>query len=428
MDQKTRYISTDLAIIGTGLAGIAASIFALNRGISTAIAGNTGALAYTTGYLDLLGYLNSTFIHNPWKNLEILRKTQPNHPLAGLDNNHIKSAFEQFTHFISEIGIGYTAPADTNLQAFTPAGTLKPTLCVPETMKKGVDALRDKASCTIFGFSGLKGFSSQQIHANLQDIWPNLEAKTVAFAGHQHGELYAEVAARSLEVAGNRELLAEILRKEAGTSQYIGLPAILGMHSPDAVLADLEKLTGKYIFEIPTMPPSVPGIRLREIIEQILPQQGMTFIPQQKVKNIRFTSDQISLQLADNHGPIEIHAQTTLLATGRFLSGGLEAHFDHIGEPLLDLPVYQPESRQHWYQEEYLDSRGHEIHQAGIETDQSLRPLGQNGEVYDDRLFAAGIVLAHQDWIRQRCGAGVAIVSAYKAIEAIQNKLQVSER
>ena len=34
MKPTTRYIETELAIIGTGLAGIAASVFALNRGIS----------------------------------------------------------------------------------------------------------------------------------------------------------------------------------------------------------------------------------------------------------------------------------------------------------------------------------------------------------------------------------------------------------
>jgi glycerol-3-phosphate dehydrogenase subunit B len=46
--------------------------------------------------------------------------------------------------------------------------------------------------------------------------------------------------------------------------------------------------------------------------------------------------------------------------------------------------------------------------------------LGQQGEVIDQRLYAAGIVLAGQDWIRQRCGAGIAISSAFKVIESIR--------
>ncbi len=420
MKPTIRHIETELAIIGTGMAGIAASIFALNRGISCTLASNTGALAYTTGYLDLLGFYDGRFLDDPWQGLKNLKESNEKHPFADLDPAQIRAAFAEFTSFISDIGIGYTNPEDTNLQAITPAGTIKPTLCVPRTMAKGVRALHEGASCTIFGFKGLKGFSARQIGANLKATWPDIQAKIIAFPGHESGELYAEVAARSLEVPGTRALLAELLLKEAGEAAYIGLPAILGMHNPDSVLKDLEKLTGLSIFEIPTMPPSVPGIRLREIVEQTLPKRGMNLVPQQKVKKIDFGKESIVLQLSDNFGPIEIKAKTALLATGRFLSGGLEAHFDHVAEPLVGLPVHQPPSRQEWYREQYLDGRGHEIHLAGIETDQYFRPLNKDGDVFDKRLFAAGIVLAHQDWIRQRCGAGVAIATAFEAVKEIR--------
>lgn len=424
MDQQTRRIETELAIIGTGLAGISASVFALNRGLSCCLVGNTGALAYTTGYLDLLGLIDEQFLSNPWEGLNKLAERNSKHPLATIDATLIRSAFAEFTSFISDLGIGYTAPREMNLQAITPAGTIKPTLCVPRTMAKGGEAYLNRESCMIFGFHGLKGFSANQIVANLKKTWPDIRADTVTFPNHPGGELYAEVAARGLEVPSNRELLAETLKKAAGDVSSIGLPAILGMHNPDVVLADLEDLCGCSIFEIPTMPPSVPGIRLREVIEQTLPAKGMNLIPQQKVKNIRFEKEAIYLQLADNFGPIEIKAQTALLATGRFLSGGLEAHFDHVAETLINLPVHQPASRQDWYREQYLDPQGHEIHLAGIETDEFRRPLAANGEVFDHRLFSAGIVLAHQDWIRQRCGAGVAIATACEAVNGVVSLLR----
>ena len=419
MTQQKRQIKTDLAVIGTGLAGIAASIFALNRGLTCATAGNTGALAYTTGYLDLLGFHNGSFVSNPWKSLDELKTINPKHPLANLSPEEINQAFSLFTSFIGQFGIGYTEPGPANLKVITPAGTIKPTLCVPHTMRKGTDALAIKAPCTVIGFQGLKGFSAHQIAANLSESWPGIKPKLLRFPGHEQGELYAEVAARSLEVKQTRELFASLLVKEAGTAGYVGLPAILGMHNPDMILGDLEAMTGLSLFEIPTMPPSVAGIRLREMFEQILPQKGMTLIPQQKIKKISFTDEKtVRLELSDNYGPIDISARSVVLASGRFLSGGLHAHYDHISETLIDLPVVQPPSRQNWYQEEYLDSRGHEIHLAGIETDSSLRPLGRDGNVFDKRLFAAGIILAHQDWIRQRCGAGLAIATAHKAVES----------
>ncbi len=129
------------------------------------------------------------------------------------------------------------------------------------------------------------------------------------------------------------------------------------------------------------------------------------------------------MNLKDNYGPITIEAKAVILATGRFLSGGLEAHITGISEPLLDLPVTQPKERQDWYQDQYTDSRGHAIHKAGIEVDSSLRPIGADGKPYHERLFGAGIILAHQDWIRSRSGAGIAIATAYKAVEAVDNFL-----
>ncbi len=120
-----------------------------------------------------------------------------------------------------------------------------------------------------------------------------------------------------------------------------------------------------------------------------------------------------------------MHRQSSL-ATGRFLSGGLDAHITGITENLLNLPVTQPLSRTDWYHDEYTDRRGHAIHKAGIEIDSSFRPLlnnGSGGKVYNERLFAAGIILAHQDWIRGRSGAGIAIATAYKAVEAAEKFL-----
>jgi glycerol-3-phosphate dehydrogenase subunit B len=425
MTEETRKIETDLAVIGSGIAGFAASIFALNRRIACAQVGNTGAVAYTTGYLDLLGSIEPSpvAIANPWQGLEQLKKSQPDHPLSRITAPDIREGFDQFTAFLGEGGIAYTAPRDTNITALTPAGTLKKTLCVPATMAAGPKALADRTPCLIIDFKGLKGFSARELVANLQDKWPTLTAARITFPEMGRGEIYPEVMARALEVPAIRITVAKLLKEAAGEIKVIGLPALLGMHKPDLVRSELERLTGLTIFEIPTMPPSVPGIRLREMFEQVLPQKGLTLIPQQKVASLTFHADGARLNLSDNYGPIGIRAKAVVLATGRFLSGGLEAHISGITETLLNLPVSQPGSRTGWYGEEYTDPRGHAIHKAGIEVDSSFRPLAQHGKPYSERLFAAGIILAHQDWIRGRSGAGIAIATAYKAVEAAEQFL-----
>ena len=419
MKQQPRRYQTQLAVIGSGLAGFAASIFALERGIVTAQVGSTGAVAYTSGFLDLLGGGAGGLIKDPWRALERLRSEEPQHPLARIGDDDIRAAFSQFTEAISESGVGYTAPADRNLFAISPAGTLKPTCSVPRTMYPGIRAMQERSATLIVDLTGLKGFSAVEIVANLKPRWPGLSAARLEFPEMEgNTQLYPEVMARALEVPLHREQLAARISAVLGDAEAVGLPAIMGVHAPDRVHAHLQELVGVPLFEIPTIPPAVPGIRLREMFEQDFPARGLTLVSQQKVQRVEFGKTGATLYLQDSYGDVQIATQTTLLASGRFLSGGLAAQRSGVHETLLGIPVSQPASREAWYRTHYFDPRGHPVNRAGIEVDDQFRPLDANGDPVDRRLYAAGSLLAHQDWTRQRCGAGVAIASAYKAVEA----------
>ena len=75
----------DLAVIGTGMAGAAAAVFAANRGLSTAQVGQTGEIIFASGYLDLLGVFppaEKKIWDDPWAGLERLKQDVPAHPLA----------------------------------------------------------------------------------------------------------------------------------------------------------------------------------------------------------------------------------------------------------------------------------------------------------------------------------------------------------
>lgn len=419
MKRGSRTIDADLAIIGTGLAGFAASVFALDRGLSVAQVGNTGAIAYTTGYFDLFGADGTGKLDDPWAGLAGLHETEPDHPLARIGQSDIRVAFERFTDAVSEMGVTYTAPGDSNLTALLPAGVLKPTLSVPATMHPGIEVQAKGSTALIVDFTGLQGFSAAEFVANLSHAWPGLSALTLDFPGFDSGRpLFPEVVARALEVAPNREQLADILKPHLNGAGAVGLPAVLGVHQPDAVHDALQALLDLPVFEIPTLPPAVPGIRLREMFERTFPARGLALVAQQKVEHLELGPGAITLSLQDSYGDVTINAKAVLLATGRFLSGGLAADRHAVREPLLGLAVAQPDARQAWHREDYLDPRGHPINRAGIETDVAFRPLGPDGTPVDPRLFAAGSLLAHQDWIRQRAGAGVAIATAFKAVEA----------
>ena len=123
--------------------------------------------------------------------------------------------------------------------------------------------------------------------------------------------------------------------------------------------------------------------------------------------------------IGDDSRKETVRADRVILAGGRFLGQGLLATQAGLREPLFGLPVHQPRSRSGWHRKSFLDPRGHRVNQAGLETDATFRPLDENGRPVFENLYAAGSILAHQDWMRTKCGSGLAIATAFAAVAAI---------
>ncbi len=423
-DLKT--IETDLMVIGSGMAGMAATLFAAQRRIDTVQVGLTGEINFASGLLDLLG------VHpvdkgvrraDPWDGIQQLVADEPGHPYALLSIEQIGRAMEQCLSFLGQAGLPYQTNGRRNSQIITPAGTIKTTYAVPQSMAAGVDALANRKPTLLVDFFGLKGFSARQIIETLGPRWQKLQCVRIAFPGSR-GELYTEHAARALDVEMNRHKLAEAIAPHLGSAQTVGLPAILGIYRTQAVLADLEKVLGIPVFEIPTMVPAITGLRLREAFEQRLPQMGVRTFYQQKVREARILSGgDFQFLVGDTTPEIRVRAKKTILASGRFFGKGLRADRLGIRETIFNLPVEQPAERTQWHRKDFLHSDGHPINRAGLSVDQHFRPVDARHQAIHRNLYAAGSILAHQDWMRQKCGSGLSIATAYGAVGHIQDDL-----
>ena len=419
-------IECQLMVIGAGMAGMAAALFAARRGLSTIQAGLTGETLYASGLFDLYGATHGRdrdLIDDPWEGLRQLRRSHPDHPFCLVPNSQIRSAMDMLTDFLGHAGHPYTGHAGRNSRLITPIGTIKRTYRVPETMWAGVQALEKKAPCLIVDIQGLRGFSGAQILSTLKPSWPELTVATIDLPRENRlGPKYAEHIARGLDVEAARRELADAIRPHLGRAEYVGLPAILGIHDSEGVRRDLNRMLRRPVFEIPTMPPAISGVRLKETFETHMPQLGVQTFYHHTVHSIeRLTNGHFVLTLGATRPETTVVAENILLATGRFLGKGLVAERQGIREALMGLPVCQPDSRSCWHREYFLDPRGHAINLAGIEVDGRFRPLNADGRNRYGNLYAAGSILAHQDWIRTKSGTGLAVATAYGAIEAIVN-------
>jgi glycerol-3-phosphate dehydrogenase subunit B len=401
-------IKCDICVIGSGLAGMAAALFAATRGLSVVQAGHTGEIIFASGLLDLLGVhpvSEKRLWSDPWAALDALKRDILDHPYARLKNDDIKVAFDEILNFLEEAGLTYHRRMDHNSSVLTALGTIKPTYGVPHTMWNGVRALEEKPACLIIDIRGLKGFSARQIVAALQNGWTDLRADRISFPGSDHlSEVYAEHMANALLLPHNREKLAAVVRPLIKKSKIAGLPAVLGLYRTHEVLSHLEELIGVPLFEIPTIPPSVPGLRLKEAFERGLRLKGVHYFSLKRALQVRQPAGgQFETHIGGNDVEHIVHSRGIVLASGRFIGGGLRADRKRIHETILDLPVYQPDNRSRWHRRNFLDPRGHLINQCGLEIDDKFRPLNHSRQPAFESLFAAGSILAHNDWKRMKC-------------------------
>lgn len=415
----------DVMVIGSGFAGMAASLFAARRGLTVVQTGATGGIDFSTGFIDLLAVhpiAEQRVWMDPFAALAELRRDLPAHPYCRVTDEEIVLALTEFTEFLGNQGLCYRGRPGRNTATLTSAGTMKPTYLLPCSAWNGVEAWESKARTLIVDFHGHKGLSARQIAEVRGAAWPGLQVARVAFPG-MSGELYPEHMAWSMADPGRRAELAAAVAPLAGDVDFVGFPAILGMTDTSAVLRHLEELLGKRVFEIPTLPPSIAGPRLRAAFDKGLPSLGVRTCTQKLITNVEYGEDTFRFTAGSGSTAIELSSRSAILASGRFFGKGLKADRKRIQEAVFDLPVHQPKARSSWHRAAFFDPRGHEVNQAGVETDELLRPLGADGKVFHPRLHAAGAILAHQDWMRMKCGAGLAIATAYKAVTGLRDAL-----
>jgi glycerol-3-phosphate dehydrogenase subunit B len=223
-----------------------------------------------------------------------------------------------------------------------------------------------------------------------------------------------------------RTRLGHALKGLVKSGERIGLPAILGMNAHHAVITDLERLSGVPVFEIPTLPPSVPGVRLYKALRDKLLamgvriEAGMEVISAEKSDRINGTAGSIhSVSTETSARPYKHRAKKYLLATGGILGGGFNSDYTgHIWETIFDLPLTVPQDRSLWFASSFLSPSGHPVYDGGVVVNNSFQPI-DGGKLIYNNLWATGNILANSDPILERSLEGSAIVTGIAAGKAL---------
>jgi glycerol-3-phosphate dehydrogenase len=425
-------VSFDVVVIGAGLAGMSAATRLAEGGAKVCVvARGPGSMNLSPVTVDVLGFAPG-LVADPGAALGQLAAERPGHPYAVAGPEAVSRALEWF---LAELGgYPYTGGLGANLLLPSAVGSLRPSAAVPETMAAG--DLRRGGRFAIVGFRALKDFYPHYLADNLQRAVPGVVARGIVVDPPMGGE--ADVSplgfARRFEDTEFRKALLAALDGQLEAGESCGFPAVLGLDGAAQVHAEAQDLLGAPVFEIPTPPPSVAGLRVFRLLKARILRAGgrVTFGgrvagtgaggpgasaggPGASAGAGRIGA--VSIESAGH--PTALRARWFVLATGGFASGGFELDSSgSVTERVFGLPLSGvPADRGARFSAAAFGP--HPIARAGIATDAGLRPVDTAGRRLYENLLVAGAALAGADPVPERSGDGIALATGHRAAELI---------
>lgn len=422
--------SADVVVIGAGLAGLTAAIAAAESGARVhVLAKGHAATHWGPGGIDVAGIPAASTPRDGIRRLA----AEIGHPYAFLGDD-VAAALEWIRPHLAAGGIEYLGDLDTPLQLVpTSIGGTRRAAILPAGQAAALSPWVAGERLVICGVAGFKDFWPEAIAASLsrERIWEggNRPASvipvSVALPGvaGRHNLNALEIARRFDDPAWRAtaiEAMARAIASVPGSGGRVALPAVLGIREHAAVLAAVQQRLPAAPFEMPLVPPSVPGMRLYAALRTALIRAGGRAQIGEMIERIecdgRLVTAVVSAAAARTY---TVRTGALVIATGGIAGGGLLAERDgRLREPLLGLPVEAPPADE-WLAVDAFDPAGHPLEKAGIRTDAELRPVAADGASLFDNVRVAGSLLAGQRYIRERCGDGVALTSGWRAARSL---------
>lgn len=403
----------DAIVLGAGVAGLTAAARLAEGGARVCVlAKGVGSTHLAPGTIDALGYHQAERVEKPSEALPEFIAANPEHPYALIGADAIGPALEWFAARIEhgpQPGYTYTGGLERNHLLPTAIGALRPSALVPETMAAG-DA--DGPVCVV-GLRVLRDFYASLCAGNL--VRAGIQARAVE-VDPDVGRVEANAVhlARLFDEPKFRAAFAARLALLLRPGERVALPAILGLRDPHGALSDLQHRLGGPVFEVPTLPPSAPGMRVYNALVAALRAAGGRLIVGAEAVGAGRDGERLTGVRAHTSGHETVFGcRWLVLATGGFASGATMLGSDwQARETVLGLPIRgMPSPDEPRFTADYFAPQP--MSAVGVAVDSSLR--AQDTE----NVFVAGAALPGAAPWREGSGNGIALASGHFVAQAV---------
>jgi glycerol-3-phosphate dehydrogenase subunit B len=414
-------MTAESVVIGAGLAGLTAALRLTEHGHHVVVvARGVGATHLAPATVDVLGYLGNERVDSPATSLQRLLARAPDHPYARVTRAGLEAALTWFSARMARLG--YAGSLDENLLLPTAIGVGKPSALAPATMSGG--DLRAGGRFVFVGFRGFKDFHPSLIADNLVrarlPVAVAARALELALPAGRLGDVGGRRLAGRFDSNNYSDWLVDSLAHKVDPDERIGVPAVLGLRRAEETWQELESRLERRVFEVPTLPPSIPGMRLYDSMTAALRAAGVRVVLGATAVGATTRDGDIeAVEVTNASRTVSYPVQSVVLASGGFASGGLQ--LDSRGstrEIIFDLPLIRvPGAGEVRFEPGYFDDQP--LAGSGVAVDERMRPVdGGDTPVYGN-LYAAGAIIGGAVPWKEKSGTGISIATGYAAAEAI---------
>ncbi len=409
-------------IIGGGMGGLITGISLLRQGQKVAvISSGQSALHFNSGSFGLYGRHNGAdVIDNP---LDYIKELPQTHPYGKVGIDNIMRYLPQVKPLFAEAGISLHGDEKRNHYRLTPIGMFKPAWLSMEGYAT-VDTYKPIPweKVLVVNIQGYLDFYPQFLASGLEKAGATVVSRTFTLDSLQHlrksaTEMRATNIARVLDGKVIRDVARHIngFIDETGATTVV-MPAVVGLFDEEPVKI-LRKQVKAPLYLVSTIPMSVGGMRAQMKLRTWFHQHGGVYLLGDTVKKGNIANGRVKEIYTANLTDIPLEADNFVIASGSFLSHGLEANPDTVFEPIFGLDVVADANRPQWCDPDLYKEQRFEHY--GIATDDTLR-VSHNGITLDN-LFAAGAVIGGCNALKEESGAGVTLMTAMKVADQILN-------
>ncbi len=319
----------DVVVVGAGIAGLTAASLAAEQGASVALV-SIGAGAFVLG-------------------------------AGGVEEREVKAlkndpgfapAMDFFLDLAASAGTALAGNLEHTVLLPTLLGGFQPMQLAPALVANS--ALHPFVKTRVVGFRGLTGFDAEFLaqrfnqEAEKRGLAASCDATTLQLPVPLGMPLTTLRVAQAFDRdQGFRTALAEALREAKGDCERVLLPAVLGIEANDLKRAAFVAQVGCTVGELPTLPPSIPGLRLAQRLLAHLRMRGVTMLEGYPVEQLdRVNRTCTGLRIASPGRAFRIAGDSVLLATStgmrRLLGDAIQAvdeqqrPVDTAGKPLAN--------------------------------------------------------------------------------------------